>query len=222
MIGRNRPKTTAAEASGPLPHPGQAIWIENTRVGPLQSRALDVRDGRVCIDPPRSGGELIALPREARLSYQVSQVPCEARASHADPPAGSEPGLWYEVETVTRMQRRRAVRVPVMLMARVLDDEGEEVIESGVTEDLSANGVLLRMTDPMEVNQVVRVVLHLGGSAGDLDTRARVVRADHEPDAARPWRVAMTFPDLARAAEDRVVRFLFERQRELRRRDGGE
>lgn len=214
MIGRRR-EAAAVGSVGPLPDAGQAIWIENTRVGPVQSRALEVRDGMVRIDPPRSGGAEVPLPLpQVRLSYQVAQVPCEARAVPRD-------GTWLDVVSVERMQRRRAVRVPVVMMARVLADEDEEAGEGGVTEDLSANGVLLRLTEPLQVNAVVRIVLHLGGAVGDIDLRARVVRADHEPESARPWRIALTFPDIERAVEDRLVRFLFERQRELRRREGG-
>gem|GEM_PF-6914598 len=220
MIGRNRQRT-AAEPMGPLPAVGDALWIENTAAGPLQSRALAVRDGLVCLDVPRSGGKEVSLPSNVTISYQVNQVPCEAKGARVAAPAGGEDGLWIAPASITRIQRRRAVRVPVVLMARLLDDD-DETAETGVTEDLSANGVLLRLTEPVEVGSAMRIVLHLGGSAGDIDTVARVVRVDKQPESTRPWRVAMTFPDLGRALEDRVVRFLFERQRELRRREGGD
>ena len=219
MIGRNRQRVPA-EPVGPLPAVGQALWIENTTAGPLQSRALDVRDGLVAVDAPRSGGKEVALPPSVAISYQVNQVPCEARGARTAAPSGAD-GIWIAISSVTRIQRRRAVRVPVVLMARLVGDD-EETAETGVTEDLSANGVLLRLTEPVQVGSALRIVLHLGGAAGDVDTVARVVRVDKEPESTRPWRVALTFPDLERSVEDRVVRFLFERQRELRRREGGD
>jgi len=40
-------------------------------------------------------------------------------------------------------------------------------------------------------------------------------------DGGRPWRVAVTFADLTQAEEDRLVRFAFARQRELRAREAG-
>lgn len=224
MIGASR-KPTDPAVPGPLPDTGSCVWLENLPTGPAQTQAAEVRDGAVRIDAPRLGGKEIVLAQGTpiALSYQHAQVPCEARAVVIPPPPGCDGGPWLEVRRVERVQRRRSVRVPVLLMARVLgaDEEKEAEPCPAVTEDMSANGVLLRLERPLEQGQAVTMVVHLGGDAGDLETVARVVRVERENTPVRPWRVALTFTGLPRGVEDRVVRFLFERQRELRRRETG-
>lgn len=214
-----------APVEGPMPEPGQRLWLENLPTGPAETRAVEVRDRTVRIDAPRVGGREIPLEGGAAiaLAYQAAQVPCEARTVVVPAPPGTDGGPWLRVDSIARLQRRAAVRVPVMLVARLVPDGSEDASEAqgAVTEDLSANGVLVRLTDPVQVGDRLRLVVHLGGPAGDLNTVGRVVRVDREPESARPWRAALTFPDVDRATQDRVVRFLFDRQRELRRREAG-
>lgn len=214
-----------APGEGPMPEPGQRVWLENLPTGPAETRAAEVRDRTVRIDAPRVGGREIPLAGGApiALAYQAAQIPCEARTVVVPAPPGTDGGPWLRVDSVVRMQRRGAVRVPVMLVARLVPDGPEDTSDAqgAVTEDLSANGVLVRLADPVQVGDRLRLVVHLGGAAGDLDTVGRVVRVDRDPESARPWRAALTFPEVDHATEDRVVRFLFDRQREIRRREAG-
>lgn len=213
---------------GPLPRTGELAWIENLPTGPAPTEVTEIRGADlVRIDPPRAGGSPVPLRlgMPILLAYQVARVPCEARTVVESAPAGADEGPWLRVSNITRIQRRGAVRVPAMLVARLSvrgRDTGGEPI-SGVTEDVSANGALIRLKDPLEKGTIVDVVLHLGGDVGDLAERARVVRAekDLQPGVARPWRVAVTFPFMDRFTEDRMVRFIFERQREVRARETG-
>jgi c-di-GMP-binding flagellar brake protein YcgR len=75
--------------------------------------------------------------------------------------------------------------------------------------------------DPVPVGSDIQVAIHCGGDTGDLAMSARAVRCDRIEEGERPWRLAVTFTDLTTAQEDRLVKFLFERQRELRGREAG-
>lgn len=212
-------------APGPLPLPGTEVWLEDLPMGPLGTTVGEIRDLRVRLDPPRLGGNEVQIPggRELAITYSAGEIPCEARARVVPAGAGDAPGLWVEVASVERMQRRSAVRVPVQLIARLAADAGSddgaaEILESGITEDLSASGVLVRLSDPVAVGSRVRLMIHCGGDVGDVEVVATVVRVDREDRAARPFRAALTFPDIDRLTESQLVRFLFERQRVLRRR----
>lgn len=215
-----------AGAPGPLPLPGTEVWLEDLPMGPLGSIVSEIRGDRVRLEPPRLGGNEVALApgRDIAVTYSAGEVPCEARATTVTAEPEDAPGLWIRVRSVERMQRRSAVRVPVQLIARLLPDgapadvEAAEVLESGVTEDLSASGVLVRLADPVEVGARARLVIHCGGDVGDVEVLAMVVRVDRDDRSARPYRAALTFPDIDREAESRLVKFLFDRQRVLRRR----
>lgn len=214
---------------GPLPLPGAEIWLEDLPVGPVSTDVLEVRGGHIRIDTPRMSGNTVQVPADQALlvTYSAADMPCEARA-HVEPVAPREaPGTWLLVESVERMQRRAAVRVPVQLIARVgrradgSPTELPEDAEAGITEDLSAGGVLVRFRSPLQVDSTVRLQVHCGGIGGEIDVLARVVRVEHDERAARAFRTALVFPDLPRPDETRLVRFLFDRQRQLRRREMG-
>lgn len=218
-----------AGAPGPLPLPGAEVWLEDLPMGPLGTIVAELRGDRIRLESPRLGGNDVELTpgRDLAITYSAGEVPCEARVSTVAAEPEDAAGLWLRVHSVERMQRRSAVRVPVQLIARLMPDgapadaEAAEVLESGVTEDLSASGVLVRLSEPVEVGARARMVVHCGGEVGDVEVLAMVVRVDREDRSARPYRAALTFPDIDREAESRLVKFLFERQRVLRRRASG-
>jgi hypothetical protein len=104
-------------------------------------------------------------------------------------------------------QRREFVRVPT-LQAVVLD--GEAVTKKIKTQaiDLSGGGMLLGSADALELDAVVHFTLDLGPDGGTIEGRARVVRTDQE------GRRGLEFEEISRDAQQRLIRFIFQRQRE--------
>ncbi len=90
-----------------------------------------------------------------------------------------------------------------------------------ITENLSGGGVLLRAAAPFPAGTVLAIRIECGGTVGTLALDGRVVRCDPLDAGDHPWRVALAFVDPPVATQDLLVRFLFERQRELRRRESG-
>lgn len=219
------PLPTPADAA-PLPGRGDRVVLDGLPGGPWTTVVEHEGPALLGLAPPRLGGRAVPLPlhRAFTLAWTVREVPCEADAQLVTgPPPGGEGR--YEARTLgppRRIQRRGAVRVPVNLIVRYRLGAGPESGAVGaVTENLSAGGVLLRLAAPVEVGTRLQVAIHCGGDAGDLHVEAVAVRCDPLGSGERPWRIALTFADLDDADEDRLVRFLFERQRELRRRDAG-
>ena len=214
-----------------LPVSGMQVMLEDMPGGPwLTSIDGMAEDGGVILlAPPRLGGTQVRLPlgRRFRVSYAVSEVPCEIDAELVAGP-GAEGAVSYTARVVgdpRRMQRRSAVRVPINLMARASElpargDEDSDDI-AAITENLSGGGVLMRAAGPFPPGTVLAVRIECGGSVGTLELNGRVVRCDPLDPGDHPWRVALAFVNPPVATQDQLVRFLFERQRELRRRESG-
>lgn len=215
-----------AAGVAPLPERGVRVLLDGLPGGPW-STVVDGREGDVlALAAPRLGGRVVRLPlrRSFLVAYAHREVPCEVDAELVDGPGGDAavPYLARVTGAPRRMQRRSAVRVPIHLMAQAsVGDDHDGVPLGAVTENLSAGGALLRVADPIAVGAAVRVRLQCGGEAGTLEFGASVVRCDRTPGDQRPWRVALAFPDISPADEDRLVRFVFERQRALRSRESG-
>jgi hypothetical protein len=213
-------------ATAPLPGRGERVVLDGLPGGPWTT--VVEREGEDVLElaSPRLGGDPVPLPlhRAFTLAWTVREVPCEADAQLVSGPPPGEDGR-YEARTLgpaRRMQRRGAVRVSVNLIVhyRLGENVGDDVI-GAITENLSAGGTLLRLASPIEAGTRLQVTIHCGGRAGDLTVAAVAVRCDRLEAGDRPWRIALAFDELAPAEEDRLVRFVFERQRELRRHDAG-
>lgn len=225
------PAVTPHKDHSLLPRRGMQVMLEDLPGGPWLTSVDGVADdgGTILLAPPRLGGRMVPLPlrRRFRVSYAVSEVPCEVDADLAAGPGGADGALSYTARVVggpRRMQRRSAVRVPINLMALAselpLRGNAPERI-AAITENLSGGGVLLRAAAPFPPGTVLAIAIECGGSVGTLALNGRVVRCDPLDAGDHPWRVALAFVDPPVATQDLLVRFLFERQRELRRRESG-
>jgi hypothetical protein len=114
----------------------------------------------------------------------------------------------FEVSTAPEVtQRREFVRVPAVQNV-VLDDGLKSVRIDGKALDLSGGGMLLSGGDRLELDSVVRFRLSLGVGVPDIEGHARVVRADDE------GRRALVFEQISQDERQRLIHFVFERQRE--------
>jgi hypothetical protein len=114
----------------------------------------------------------------------------------------------FEVSTAAEVtQRREFVRVPA-LQSVVLDGDAASVRIDGKAIDLSGGGMLLGGGDRLELDSIVRFRLNLGAGVREIEGRARVVRADDE------GRRALVFEQISQDERQRLIHFVFERQRE--------
>jgi PilZ domain len=114
----------------------------------------------------------------------------------------------FEVSTAPEVtQRREFVRIPALQDVVLGDETGRCKINSKAI-DLSGGGMLLSRADGLELDSVVRFSLRLGAGGPEVAGRARVVRTDDE------GRRALVFEEISKADRQRLIHFVFERQRE--------
>jgi hypothetical protein len=114
----------------------------------------------------------------------------------------------FEVSTAPEVtQRREFVRVPAVQNV-VLDDGTSSVRIDGKALDLSGGGMLLSGGDRLELDSVVRFRLSLGPGMREIEGLARVVRGDDE------GRRALVFEQISQDERQRLIHFVFERQRD--------
>ena len=114
----------------------------------------------------------------------------------------------FEVSAAPEVtQRREFVRIPSLQDVELGGGASAGKIDTKAI-DLSGGGMLLSGADRLEVDSVVRFRLELGGSAGTIEGRARVVRSDEE------GRRALVFEQISQSDRQRLIHFVFERQRQ--------
>ena len=208
-----------------LPNPSSPVGIEGLAGGPVTSIATGREGDRVRLEPPRVGGRAVpAAPgRKVRLQYRRLKVPCVALGVIVEGPG--DDGVWVEVHSVERLQRRSAVRVPVQMQVEITlpAPRGEEpVTVTGVSEDLSAGGMLVRTREELERGWLLRLRFCLPGEDACFTTRGRVVHgSEDERRTERRWRAGIEFLGVEFEDREHLVRYTLWREREIRRREVG-
>lgn len=220
------PATPAAPEMAPYPGRGARVLLDGLPGGPWTTVVEGLAGRELTIDAPSLGGRLVPLPLRHRftVAYTLREVPCEVDAELVAGPGPGGAGGYVArlLGEGRRVQRRGAVRVTVHLIAQAsLGDDRDAESVGAVTENLSAGGTLLRVARAVEAGRTLTTRVLCGREAGVIDIAGRVVRCDRVGSGERPFRVAIAFLDMPRGVEDRLVRFVFERRRELRRRDEG-
>jgi hypothetical protein len=104
-------------------------------------------------------------------------------------------------------QRREFVRVPSLQNVVLGGEPGAGKI-NGKAIDLSGGGMLLGGAAGLELDSVVRFRLGVGDGEPDIEGQARVVRSDAE------GRRALVFEQIDEDDRERLIHFVFARQRE--------
>lgn len=114
----------------------------------------------------------------------------------------------FEVSAAPEItQRREFVRVPAVQDV-VLAGDGDTGAFDTHAIDLSGGGMLLTGAANLAPDSVVRFSLDLGKGEAEIRGQARVVRADDE------GRRALVFEQISQDDQQRLIHFVFERQRE--------
>jgi c-di-GMP-binding flagellar brake protein YcgR len=113
-------------------------------------------------------------------------------------------------DAIELLQRREFVRVIAAKRVVLEDDEGE-VIAEALTVDISGGGIRVRVPRKVELPSEGRVFfsLFLGLTDYDDEVTGTAQIVDLRPDN----QVALAFEHIARSDQERLIRFVFERQR---------
>jgi hypothetical protein len=104
-------------------------------------------------------------------------------------------------------QRREFVRIPSAQQVEVAKEHGGDPIGAHAI-DISGGGMLVSGADGLPLGAHVRFSLNLGAGSAPVEGHAQVVRAGDE------GKRALVFDQISRSDRQRLIHFVFERQRE--------
>lgn len=215
-------RQTPAEAAGSLTA-DQQVSLEGLVPGPLPTLVTAIRNDLVALAPPCVGGAAIPLPlnQAMLITFRSHGVPCQIPAKLVQAPAASSEWYWARVTgPLVRNQRRSDARVPVVIPVTIRPEnastDADEV--SASTVDASLGG--LQLASPREFAVYDRLGLSLDLAGVTLRAPGEVIRSSAETDR-RSWRLGVRFLDMTGSDRRRLMNFLLDRQRALRRRELG-
>lgn len=220
------------------------IGAGDDHAGIYSSRIEDLGKGFVTVAAPASGGELLAVRAGEEIEIMIPSPSgfFSARCKVLERKAGPVPVLVLERPTqYVRVQLREYVRVPASLEVEVRPQvpktaggssggQGDEPAAFGVTRNVSGGGLLISF--PPESAEVLArcremgltVTLKLGYDSPPVVAKARVVRVEVVRAGSGSGQdgdridVAVAFTEISHRDQDRIVKFVFDRQREMIRK----
>jgi hypothetical protein len=208
-------RRTKGEEGKPLPLPGRSetVTLNIAAGGRIPARVIDSATGTLLVavmvpTKPFSPSDLDGLVLE--FNSTRGRVRLRGTAIVEDP---KEPDVLriQNPRSIEVLQEREYVRIhsarPVLVYAG-----GDRLQIQSYTVDLSGGGCLLAGPDTLKVGEELQFQLTLTAGVLPVSGKGRVVRIDNQ------GRRAVVFEEISDLDRRRLVRFIFECQRDERRR----
>lgn len=190
----------------------------------LSSRVEDLTEETVAIGAPFKGGELVPLSPGTRVECQFAKDDAfyAFRTEIIQRRLQPIPILVLRRPMeVQRFQRRNLFRLPIILPVS-FTVAGSEDIRKGTTLDLSGGGMCLAAPERLAAGTELELTVSLPDGYR-LVSKGRVVNSSEGQADKGQKRYAhgVEFIDLPIPVQERIVSFIFNEQRERRRREAG-
>lgn len=121
-----------------------------------------------------------------------------------------------------KTERREFYRLPVRIAPRIvarLDDAGREAQQlQAVILDLGGGGILLQCREFVAAGTRLRLVFEIDGDPFEMDIAALVLSCSRPVASAQHYRLHCQFLEPNRSERERLVRFVYRQQAEMRRK----
>lgn len=202
--------------------PVELIVPDGAYEGKYRTRIEEVGERVLSIGAPFEHGEVVPLREGTRVKIifwdEVSAYSFTAKIMQRI----AVPIHLFVLElpdSIVKVQRRNFVRVPVlfpMSFQTVLQDCLSDIVK-GTMLDMSGGGIRFMTEEAVENRAILYTQLPL--PTGDLQVPVRVCRVEKVEDS-KPQRycVSAEFNEILERDRDRVIRFVFDTQRTLRKK----
>ncbi len=184
-----------------------------------------VTGGGMRLSVPRRDGAVLevepgdALQMFTMLHGRVYRFRASVRLVEAGDADSIVVDLPSEAERTERRAFYRLVTRIVPRVAVVLDDAGDEVQPvNAVVLDISGGGMLLQVREAIPSGARLRIVMELEGEPLELEMLVQALSVQRPSLSAQHYRVNCEFIEADRRDRERVVRYIYRQQVEMRRR----
>ncbi|MFZ3129652.1 MAG: flagellar brake domain-containing protein [Desulfosporosinus sp.] len=200
----------------------ELVVSEGVYEGKYRTRIEEVGKKVLAVGAPFNQGEVVPLREgtKVKLTFwdEISAYSFEAKIMQRI--AVPIPMFVLELpDSVTKVQRRNFVRVPAAypVSFRSVTREGLSDFQKGTMLDLSGGGMSFLTEERVENRSLLYVQLTLPN--GEFHTPVRVCRSEKIEDS-KPQRyfISTEFHEISERERDRIIRCVFEIQREMRKK----
>jgi len=188
--------------------------------GTYKTRVEDKLDKGIVVGMPMSQGTLIPLRpgTPVLLNYTDALASYSCHCKVLSRTKGTVPLLLLENPTkIDKVQRRSFVRVDTKLQIDfchyIKDDPNPEYL-TGTVLDISGGGARLISDSKAIKNDVVRAIIHFPKEKMEIKCNVAWVYSE-ERNGKEKFFIGIEYRDIAERLQDRIIKYVFDRQREL-------
>jgi PilZ domain len=192
------------------PEEKDVVTISVPELEELVAVVEEAMDDALLVELVKAGAEplpQVGPSRDVVIRHETPLGIFEARGSVTPRAPGGRKLEFQPDDDPSLIQRREHARVEADLAVTLVKASDAKRLTAR-TVNVSGGGVMVRGASEIEVGDRVRVVLWLDDGGRPLETPARVVR-DIQPAA-----YGLLFDLIDEPARERLIRYVFERQRE--------
>ncbi|GAB6088217.1 flagellar brake protein [Alkaliphilus crotonatoxidans] len=195
------------------------ITSEDQEVSPIVSQVVDLKENRIFIVNPMKQGSVYALRKGQRIKVIFYRGEKGIFRFTAEIKGKLEKNLTiYEivpVEEAEKIQRRYFYRFEVVKRVLIKERSASEEY-TAVTKDISGGGMKLYCKKSFKLGTVVSCRVFLDEEE-ETFVSGEVVRSEFDPEV-REYILGINFTDIRESTRNRIVSFIFEKQRLLRKK----
>ena len=203
--------------------PGLSVELtvmEGEYTGHYRTRIEEVGERLLAVGALFDNGEVVPLREGTKVKItfwdEVSAYAFEAKIMQRI----AVPVSLFVLElpdSISKVQRRNFVRVPAFypITFRNVTREGLSDLYKGTMLDLSGGGMRFSTKERVENKSLLYVQLTL--PIGEIQSPVRVCRAEQIEDSNR-YSVSVEFHEISERERDRIIRCVFDIQREMRKK----
>ena len=119
-------------------------------------------------------------------------------------------------QKIKKIQRRQYVRVPVVqeLSYRIVEEEELSEEKKGFMKDLSGGGLLMAASEDLPPQTKIKIKTIIG--ATEMELPGITLRSTKDNDST--YLISVKFTDISERTRDRIIKYIFDIQREMRRK----
>ncbi|ADY54976.1 type IV pilus assembly PilZ [Syntrophobotulus glycolicus DSM 8271] len=119
-------------------------------------------------------------------------------------------------KSINKIQRRKHVRIPVVssITYQIIGKEGLSEENTGYLIDLSGGGLKFVSEEKLEMNDLLLAKIKTYHE--ELDLPVKVVRLIEEE--SKKYKISVEYQEISEKTRDKIIAYIFEVQRELRRK----
>lgn len=130
---------------------------------------------------------------------------------------GNVPFIQLKIITdIKKLQRRQYFRLEKIIEFKFKISENDEVVESGIIKDISGGGFKAKVKKKLQEGTIILCYIKLSDDFEEIVQKCKVIRCNFIEDG---YEIAVQYADIEDRLREKIISFIFNEQRKLKRRE---